>query len=339
MDLVTGATGMLGAHLTYRLLKEGRKVRAIKRSSSSLERLKQIISIYDTKHEIKLSDIEWIEADVLDYSSLHPAFEQIEHVYHTAAMVSFATKDHNRMMHNNIQGTANMVNLAVEHQVAKFCHVSSIAALGSASLEAPIIDESSQRNHAERHSGYSLSKFESELEVWRGITEGLNAVIVNPSVILGPGDWGTGSASLIGTAAKGMKFYTPGATGFVDVRDVVEVMIRLMKSDITNERFVVNAANASFKQIFDSISLNLGQAVPSIPASKLMLAIAWRLEWLKCQFTRKEPKLSAQTARSAFSSSRYSSKKVEKALNFEFKPIEESIHDICLMYKSLNPKN
>jgi len=332
MDLVTGATGMLGSHLVYRLLKQGRKVRAIKREGASLDQLQKIVSFYDIKREIDLSTIEWIEADILDYNSLLPAFENIDHVYHAAAMVSFARKDHNDMLRNNIKGTANMVDLALEKQVKKFCHVSSIAALGSSTADNQIIDEASQRNHAQTHSGYSLSKFHSELEVWRGITEGLNAVIVNPSVILGPGDWSKGSASLVGTVAKGMKFYTSGATGFVDARDVAEIMIKLTESDIKGERYVVNAANASFKEVFDLMATQLGKSKPSVKATKLMLSLAWRLEWLKCQFTRKEPKLSAQTARSAFSVSTFSNDKLKNVLGFEFRPIEETIHDICSIY-------
>jgi nucleoside-diphosphate-sugar epimerase len=294
--------------------------------------LEQIVSFYDKNNEIDLSKIEWVEADLLDYNSLLPAFAGVEHVYHAAAMVSFATKDHNTMMRNNIRGTANMVDLSIENKVAKFCHVSSIAALGSPTLENQLIDEKSQRNHAQQHSGYSLSKFHSELEVWRGITEGLNAVIVNPSVILGPGDWSKGSASIVNTAAKGMKFYTTGATGFVDVRDVVEVMLKLMTSNINGERYVVNAVNAGFKEIFDQLTLKLGQAKPSIKATRVMLSLAWRLDWLKGLITRSTPKLSSQTARSAFSVSAFSSQKIKDTLGFEFKPIEETIQDVCSIY-------
>jgi len=333
MILVSGGTGMLGAHLLYALVQKDKKVRAIKRSTSNMEIVKRIFGYYNDDAEKLFNQIEWIEADVLDSESVFNAMQGIDYVYHAAAIVSFASKDRENMITSNIMGTQNMVNASLANGIKKFCHVSSISALGEAINGEPITEESF-RNPKARHSGYSTSKFLSEMEVWRGITEGLNAVIVNPSIILGPGDWKSGSPSIFSNIGKGLKFYTNGTTGYVDVMDVVNSMISLMESDIINERFIISAENLSFKEIFWQVAEALDVKKPDTQANALMLSLAWRWESLRSKITGKVPLVTKDSAYSAVNKAKFSSEKLVNATKFKFTPINECITRIARAYKS-----
>jgi len=331
MILVSGGTGMLGAHLLFELVNNGEKVRAMKRPSSYMDTVKTIFSYYHSDPESVFDKIEWVDADILDIDSIQSVMHDIDEVYHVAAIVSFRPSDKVKMIKNNVDGTANMVNIALENKVLKFCHVSSIAALGI-SEENSAVDEETFRKPDENYSGYSISKYRSELEVWRGISEGLNAVIVNPSIILGPGYWKTGSPSLFYNIWKGLKFYTSGVTGYVDVHDVVEIMIRLMKSSVQNERFVVSSENLTFKDFFTTLAEALSKPKPTILIRPFMLNIAWRLEYLRSKFTGFVPLITKETALSASAISEYSNKKVCDRLDFKFKPITESVNNVAKLF-------
>jgi nucleoside-diphosphate-sugar epimerase len=333
MILVTGGTGMLGAHLLLELINKSENVRAIIRDKSKLEKVKKIFSFYHSDPEKLIEKIEWVYADLLDAESLDEAFANVDKVYHAAAVVSFNPGDKYFMIDNNVRGTANIVNASLKFGIKKLCHVSSVSALGHAETNA-LADEDTFRNPKEHYSGYSISKFRSELEVWRGITEGLNAVIVNPSIILGPGDWKSGSPSIFGRIGKGLKFYTRGITGYVDVLDVVKSMILLMESEIHSEKFVVSAENLSYEEIFSKVAESLSVKKPFIYANSVLLGIAWRLEGLKSKLTGKAPLVTKQTALSAKKITRYSSQKLIKALNFEYISIANSIERIAKIYKT-----
>ncbi len=333
MILVSGGTGMLGTHLLFNLVKNGEKVRAMKRANSHMETVKKIFGYYHSDPDTIFNKIEWINADILDVERVNAAMNGIKKVYHVAAIVSFRPSDKIKMINNNVHGTANMVNAAIENNIAKFCHVSSIAALGISDNES-YVDEETFRKPDGDYSGYSISKYLSELEVWRGISEGLNAVIVNPSIILGPGYWKTGSPSLFYNVWKGLKFYTKGVTGYVDVWDVVEIMERLTESNVNNERFVVSSGNLSFKAFFDIIADAMGKSRPHIFAQPLMLNIAWRLEYLRSKLTGFTPLITKDTALSAKTVSNYSNKKICELLEFKFKTIEKSVKEVAQAFKS-----
>jgi len=336
MILVSGGTGMLGAHLLHKLVKENNKVRALKRKSSNLNIVRQIFSYYSDNHEELFEKIEWFDGDILDSESILCGMEGVEFLYHVAAMVSFAPRDKEQMIGNNVRGTQNLVNAALVHDIKKFCHVSSISALGEAT-NGELITEETFRNPKGRHSGYSISKYLSELEVWRGITEGLNAVIVNPSIILGPGNWDSGSPSIFSNINKGLRFYTEGITGYVDVLDVVDIMTSLMESSIKGERYIVSGENLSFKDIFSEIAVTLGVKKPSIKANNLMLGIAWRLETLKSRILNVQPKVTKDSAFSAQKLALFSSEKLIDAIDFKYTPISDCVLRIAKNYKeSLN---
>ena len=231
MVFVTGGTGMVGAHLLYDLVSNGEKVRALKRPGSSIRRAEKIFSYYSSEYQLLLQNIEWVDGDILDKDGLGELLAGVDQIYHCAAIVSFDSRDREIMIHNNVEGTANLVDMAVSLHIPRFCHVSSVSAIGSPPEGIEANEDHPWRNNMD-HSAYGESKYLSEMEVWRAIFLGLNAVIVNPSVIIGPGDWKSGSSLLFSTVWKGLKFYTKGGTGFVDVRDVTKVMRLLMADDV-----------------------------------------------------------------------------------------------------------
>ncbi len=219
----------------------------------------------------------------------------------------------------------------IENNITKLCYVSSISALGN-SENGNNIDEKCIWEPSEHSSGYSISKFNAEMEVWRGIEEGLNAVIVNPSVIVGPGNWKKGSSSLFNSVWNGFKYYTKGITGFVDVRDVAEIMIKLMNSDISSKRYILNSESFSFENVFKQIAKSLNKPKPNIYATPLLTGLAWRTEAIKCKILNKRPLITKETARSAHNTSYYSNKEIIDDLNHKFIPIDRSIEDISRIF-------
>ncbi len=328
MILVTGGTGFLGAHLIHHLLQEGYSIRAIKRERSSFDIIRRVFSFYNKDFNTLDDQVEWVDADITDIYSIESCLTGITDVYHAAALVSFQPGDQDRMDHVNVQGTANLVNACLERRIRKMCHVSSIAAIGRAESDK-VIDEDVIWKSSRRNSHYAVSKYGAEREVWRGMEEGLDAVIVNPSIILGPGEISSGSTRLIETVDKGLKFYTPGINGFVDVRDVVKIMETLMKSDISGERFIVSAENLTYRELFGYIASHLGKPAPKYRAGKWMGELYWRAEFVRSKMTGNKPLVTRETARTANSNYTYSGKKLISRLNHQYIPIKESISDAC----------
>jgi len=331
MIFLTGGTGMLGAHLLFDLTRSGVKVRALKRKNSDLATVEKIFSWYTEYSKGLFQEIEWIEGDLLDPLSLKKAMEDADYVIHAAAKVSFLPADKITMLHENVEGTANLVDAALAQKVKRFCHVSSIAALGGHDSGLPVNEEFSWKNDS-RRSAYSESKFQSEMEVWRGVEEGLECVIVNPSVILGPGNWGSGSPRLFQTISKGMKFYTSGSTGFVDVRDVSRAIVTLLQSrdwdTIKNQRYVLSAENIPYRELFEMIAVALNQPKATIRANRFLLQLAWRASGLVSLLTGKRPALTRETARSSMKTAVYDGSKIASVINFEYNPIAATIRDI-----------
>ena len=331
MIFVTGGTGFLGAHLLYHLLEKGEKIKALRRPDSKNDLLERVFGFYTDNTQLLIDKIEWVEGDLFDIYSFEEILNDVTVIYHSAAIVSFQPGDKNQMMQTNIQGTANLVNIAIEKKIKKFCHVSSIAAIGRAD-NSKIIDEQTRWRASKKNSSYALSKYGAEREVWRGIEEGLNAVIVNPSIILGPGEINSGSGKLIGTILNGLKFYTSGVNGYVDVRDVVKAMVLLVENDISSERFIVSAENIFYIDLFGMISRKLGKSPPAYKASKWMGKIAWRFEYIKGKLTGSKPLITRETANTAANIYEYSNKKIVDQLNCEFIPIQQTIDEACEYY-------
>lgn len=333
MILVTGGTGLVGSHLLYNLIKNGNKVKAIYRRKHKLESVKKVFSYYTQDFEALFDKIQWVEADLNDIPALEIAFKDVEYVYHSAAFVSFEPNKYHLLRKINIQGTANIVNLSISNQVKKLCYVSSIAAIGNLPDPEQLSHEDTFWNPEDDHSVYAITKYGAEIEVWRGSQEGLDTVIVNPGVILGPGYWRSGSSgSIIPLVYKGLTYYTNGVSSYVDIWDVINVMVQLMNSDIKNERYILISEHLSFNdfQIMAAKALNVKPAKKE--ASTLMLEIAWRLDWLNHKLRGKRRRLSKQMAKTIRSKRYYDSSKIKKALHFEFTPIDESISRVCELF-------
>jgi nucleoside-diphosphate-sugar epimerase len=329
MILVTGGTGLVGAHLLYELTSKGKSVRVLKREESNTANVKKVFSYYTSVPEKLLELIEWKDADLMDVYSLTEAMEGVTEVYHCAAMVSFNPKDEKEMMDINVQGTANMVNAALEKKINKFCHVSSIASIGKPE-NAVLYDETMFWKNSPDNSKYAISKYGAEREVWRAAEEGLNVCIVNPSLIVGPGNWTQSSSNMFTKAYKGIKFYTDGVNGFVDVRDVATAMVLLMDKNVFAERFLITAENKSYKYFFDLIHEQFGKPKPSIKAGKFLTGFAWRMEKLRFWIAGSNPLITKETARSAHKKSNYSNAKILKQFpDYKFISLQQSVKDTC----------
>ena len=333
MILVTGSTGLVGSHLLFKLISDNKKVRAIYRREKTLKRVKHVFSYYSDDAEALFNKIEWIQADINDIPKLQMAFKDVTYVYHCAAFVSFEPDKYKELRKTNIEGTANIVNLSISHQIKKLCYVSSIATIGHHSNPETLIDEQTEWNSEGDNSIYGITKYGAELEVWRGTQEGLDAVIVNPGIILGPGYWNSGgSGSIFKRIYKGMTYYTTGVTGYVDVWDVVEVMKRLTESDIKNEGYILVSENMNFKNFIQKTAEALQVEAPTKEAKSWLLSVAWRLDWLNSKLFGKRRSLTKQTAKSLQNLKRYDNSKIKTALSFEFKPIEKVIEVVSQRY-------
>jgi len=337
MILVTGSTGFLGSHLIANLILKGHKIRALKRQKSSTIQFMKIMSYYSIDNTSINNNVNWFDAEIFDIILLEEALKGVEKVYHCAASVSFSPKDIESVFKVNVKGTENIVNACLKSGVKKLCHVSSVAAF-SRTVENNYIDENTTWKSSKENSNYAKAKYAAEREVWRGIEEGLNAVIVNPSIILGPGDWQKGSAKIFSTLSKLSLFYTEGINGYVDVRDVSEAMYLLMESNIARERFIVSTENLSYREIFTLISKYLGKKQPKYKLSKTLLNIAWRIEYLRSLFTKKSPLITKETVNTSINKYNYSSEKIIKSLNLKFTPIEETIKFTSKFFLEENKK-
>ena len=317
MILVTGASGLVGLHLIKQLSEENIPIRALYYSS--------IPKLLDNTIE---KNIEWFQCDVLDIISLEKAFTSITQVYHCAAMVSYDQRLHEKMKEVNIEGTANVVNFSIEKNIKKLIHVSSIAAIGKEE-DGSLITEKTEWIKNGYTSAYSESKFYSEMEVFRGIGEGLNAAILNPAIILGEGNWDRSSSNLFKIVHDEFPYFTNGKTAWVDVKDVVKAMILLMHSEVNNERYILSAGNFSFKEIFTMMALSMNKKPPYRFAAKWMTALVWRLAFVKSILTGKVATITKETAHSAQQISNYDNSKFLKQFpNFSFEKIELTIDRI-----------
>ena len=331
MILITGGTGLVGAHLLYKLLRNNEKVKAIYRSEHKLEHVKHVFATYTNDYQILFESIDWVQADINDVPALSEAFRDVSYVYHCAAFVSFEPDKYHLLRKTNIEGTANIVNLCISGKVKKLCYISSIATLGKPTNNE-LINEDTNWNPEDDNNVYAITKYGAEMEVWRGTQEGLNTVVVNPGVILGAGIWKYGTGSLFKRAHKGLKHYTSGTIGLVSVEDVVTIMMALMKSDVKNERFVLVAENWTYKKFLQTLAESVKANPPKKIASPLFLNLGWRLDWLTHKLTGKRRQLTKQIARSLSTETIYSSTKIESTLKYNFKDINKTIYEVGSLF-------
>jgi nucleoside-diphosphate-sugar epimerase len=321
MILVTGATGLVGSTLIQQLTAEGQAVKALYRT--------EVPKNYS-------SNVEWCKADILDVVALEEAMQGVSQVYHCAAIVSFNPKDKAALHKTNVEGTANVVNACLNTSIEKLVYVSSVAALGRIREDKPI-DETMNWTEETNNSEYGKSKYLAEMEVWRGIGEGLNAVMVNPTIILGSADWEKSSAKIFKTVYNEFPWYTEGTTGFVDVADVVQAMIQLMNSNISAQRFIVSGETTSYRKLFNQIADAFNKKHPAKKVTPFIAALVWRLEAIKGKLTGTEPLLTKETAITAQAKVSFDNSKLLKYLpQFSYTPLQDSIKRICNELKQMH---
>jgi len=329
MILVTGGTGLLGSHLLVELARSGEEVLALKRPSSQMEHVKQVFSYHENGPEF-FERIAWEDADLSDYLQVADLVADARQIYHCAACLSSQPKDATNMIRFNVESTAHVVNACLEHGNKRLLHVSSSSAIGKAAdgLAATEANIWAKQKDA---SAYSISKFKSEMEVWRGMEEGLQAIIVNPVIILGAGFWHKGSSSMMDRVARGMKYGTPGVTGYVGVEEVVRAMTGLMNSQISGERFILSAGNYSYAEMLEMMAKALGKPRQMKQVSPSTLRFLSRLDGVKAWFTGQRS-LTPEQAASAFHQSRFDASKAEQALGWKFRSLEEIIPSLAQTY-------
>lgn len=324
MIFVTGSSGLVGSHLLYALAEKGVKVRALYRSQESLRSIEHLFSYYNQKNSTShtTEHIEWIKGDILDVSILDNATSGADIVYHCAAIVTFLKSDFHTCMKVNRRGTANVVNACLRNKVGKLCYVSSTAALGRSK---EVVSEDTKWKSGADVSGYSVSKHSAEKEVFRGAAEGLKVSIVNPCVILGPGDWDKGSLTILKAAKNGLSFYTTGSNAIVDARDVANVLILLAEAEESEEKYLLIGENVSFKKLFTMITERLKTNSPKYKLNApIAKAIAFVLENGLRFFGIKSP-LTLESMQSAYKEISYSNQKVKDRFNYSFFTLEQSI--------------
>ena len=326
MILVTGGTGLVGAHLLIHLAEKGEQVRAIYRTQENIQKTKSLFALY--KKDSLFESVQWIQADIIDIPSLEKAFEGITHVYHCAAIISFDPKDENLVRKTNIEGTANIVNFCLTNNIQKLCHVSSIAALGDLAAHESVITEETEWNPEKLHSDYAISKYGAEMEIWRGQQEGLNVIIVNPGVIIGPGFWDQGSGEIFTKVKNGLPFFTNGSTGFVAVTDVVSIMQQLMETNNYGERYILTGQNIIFRDLQFSIADALKVKRPKYHATPFMAEVFSKIDWLFSTLFFQKRRLSKSSAKSSYSTDLYSNEKIKNALNITFTDVSDYIKEI-----------
>jgi dihydroflavonol-4-reductase len=323
MVLVTGGTGFLGAYIIKHLVEQQVPVRALYRTAKTPFFIPQ--AIWDK--------VEWVEGDVLDMVSLHDAMQGVKHIIHAAAIVSFSRKNRQQMYQTNIQGTENVVNVALENNISRFIHVSSVAALGRTSKSEEVTEEKKwQPSGTNTH--YAITKHQAELEVWRAFAEGLPGAIINPSTILGYGNWHQSSCAIFKNVYKEFPWYTEGINGFVGVEDVAAAAVQLLYSPVTEKRFIVNADNWRFQDLFNTIAAGFAKRKPYRKATPFLGELAWRMEKLKYLFADGQPLLTKESARVAHSKTHFNNTALLKVLpSFQYTPLEKVITNACENYK------
>ena len=319
---ITGCNGLVGSFVARKLLSQNYHIKALRRNYSNLYLVKDIAD-----------KIEWIEGDITDIPVLEKSMAGADIVIHSAALVSYLPSEKELMLKINTEGTANVVNAALKNNIGLFVHVSSIAALGRKKSKE-VIDENTFWESSNHNTNYAISKYLSEVEVWRAFEEGLKGFIVNPSVVFGPGNWESGSTKIFKYVWDENMFYSGGEMNFIDVRDVSEIICKLLKEEkAIGERFILNAHKMSYKDLFNDIAACLGKRKPKYKAGKILSEIGWRMAALKALVTGSDPLITRETARLSGNSFQYDHSKIHNLLNYKFMDPKETISWVCTELK------
>jgi dihydroflavonol-4-reductase len=331
VNLVTGASGILGSYVVAELIKQGEKVVACRQPSSSLEPIQNVFALQFADWETEFQKVEWRALDITNLLSIEEALQGIDVVFHCAGLVSFSAAKRSKLIQINEVGTANLVNVCLSMPNIKLCHVSSVGTLNNSEHRGDL-DETVFWKSTGREGDYAISKYNAEREVWRGMEEGLQALIVNPGVILAPPFWQQSSLAIIHTAYRGNRFYTNGQTAYVMVEDVAAVMIKLIREKKFGKRFLIIEGNYSYKAIFSDLRTGFHYKGKLIEVPRRILKVMAACERFFSFFIARDPVLSPSVMRSAFNKQRYSREELNKTIKHDFVPVPEGIAKLCAIY-------
>ncbi len=340
MVLVTGGTGFIGSYIMYELLKQNPEIKALRRDGSDFKQTRFIFKYLSASDpmpngeswEQAFNRIKWVEGDVTELDSVLEALEEVDIVYHAAALVSYSRKRHDDLIETNVIGTATIVNACLEKGIKKLAYVSSVATLDRKPGEK--LDESAFPEDLKFSNTYAESKYRAEMEVWRGIAEGLDAVIINPGIVLGWGNFDNSSPEMFKTVYEGLKYYPTGSNAFVDVRDVAKALVMLAGMDTAvNNRFIAKGSVHTYKEIFDLMAKGLGVTPPKIKVKSSLVKLVWIMAEIEALLSGKEPFITKDLALTSSKNYDFDSSKLEQLLHFHFTPIEQTIAETCKVFK------
>lgn len=332
MNFVTGGTGLLGSHVLYELVQRETVVTALKRKGSNTDLVRKLFCFYADNGDELFSKVRWVEGELDDIYSLIDGLQEVETIYHCAALVSFDKRDRDELFTINRDGTARLVDAALDQGVKNFIYASSVAAIGRGKNKEEI-NEETQWKDSKNNGVYALTKRLAEMEVWRGKEEGLNVGIVNPTIILGPGDWRRSSLEIFKRVENGLRFYTKGVNGFVDVRDVARVMLKVKENKLFSERYITVGENMSYQKLFETMAKAMNIQPPSIHAKPWMTEIAWRLLRIPSALLGRSAQITKETSKTAHNEYYYSNKKIKEASRHEFYNMRESVDNAVAFHQ------
>lgn len=330
VQIILGANGLIGSFLTYKLSQTDKALLCVVRSEKGRNQLLNQLKAFDKLNNTNTTSPKMVFGDILDYYFLEDLFDTNDTVYHCAALVSFNPFDRNKIFKTNVEGTTNVVNAGLSKKIVKLCYISSVAAIGR-NGSGKMVDENTFWENNEYNSNYAISKYEAELEVWRGSEEGLKTFIVNPTIVLGYTATGSSSSNIFYQLKKGFPFKSNGSNGFVGVQDVVSAIIQLNHANIFNERFILNSENLKYAQVFDFIAKAMGKKTPPYFIKPWMKWLALPIAKIQSLLTGKAPFISQEIFNTALEHNKYSSKKIKDAIGFEFTPIPQIVSDTVKM--------
>lgn len=329
---VTGGTGLIGSYLVAELLKRGCRIRLLVRDMRRVGQLHKTLSRMEA--DSYFGRIEFYETELNNPHTLAAALTDMEVVFHCAALVTFDPERADEVVLVNTEITTHVVNACLQCGVGLMVHISSIATLGNCRLGQRAIDETCILNNPVGRSPYSVSKIYAENAVQRGMVEGLRAVIVNPSVVIGEGDLNSSSSRLVAYAMHRRVFYTKGVKGYVDVRDVARAAVRLAETpQAVGKRFIVSAENLSFGALFSMAARVSGHRPPLIPLGRRVLTGIYKVEKLRNKWFGRRPILSEALIANACDMSYYDNSRMKNLLNFTYTPIRETLERVIRYYK------
>lgn len=309
--LITGITGFLGAYIAKKFSALG-EIHGLKRPNSDLRLLGNMVE-----------QIQWAEGDVNDVLSLEEAFEGKDLIIHAAGLVSFKSSDDNKLMKVNLEGTTNVVNVMLEKGIKKLIHISSVAALGK-NPDLDTLDEAYKWTTSPLNTSYAISKYLGELEVWRAAQEGLDVIVVLPSVLLGKISDKSKSAGLYQHVLRGGQYFPAGTINFLDVRDAADLIFQLHEKGVWGERFILNHQALPYKSFFEKMSVVFGKKAPAKKITPIILKILLIGMWLGRKLGFSESTLNAKTLNLTQTAVFMDNQKVQNLLQFQYTPLEET---------------